>query len=217
VYRDLHADHGVQLHPNTSVDAFVGHHSVEGVRTTHGEVLTADLVVAGIGVEPRTELAAAAGLDLDNGIAVDEHLQTSAPGVYAAGDVAAAWHPDLGRRIRVEHWANALNQGIVAAKNMLGVPTVYDRVPYFFSDQYELGMEYAGYTTSWDQVVFRGDPATGEFIAFWLGDGRVLAGMNANTWDVNDAIQDLIRSRHPVPVDRLVDTAVPLAELVAAT
>lgn len=215
VYRDLHAHHGVELHPDTSVDAFVGHHAVEGLRTVQGEVLAADLVVAGIGVEPRTELAAAAGLDLDNGIVVDEHLQTSAPGVYAAGDVAAAWHPDLGQRIRVEHWANALNQGIVAAKNMLGVPTVYDRVPYFFSDQYELGMEYAGYTTSWDQVVFRGDPAAGEFIAFWLGDGRVLAGMNANIWDVNDALQDIIRSRHPIPVDRLADPAIPLADLVA--
>ncbi|MGH9284057.1 MAG: NAD(P)/FAD-dependent oxidoreductase [Acidimicrobiales bacterium] len=216
VYRDLHARHGVELHPNTSVGAFVGNHSVEGVRTADGDVFDVDLVVAGIGVEPRTGLAATAGLALDNGIAVDEYLQTSAPGIYAAGDVAAAWHPGLGRRIRVEHWANAVNQGIVAAKNMLGAATVYDRVPYFFSDQYDLGMEYAGYTTSWDEVVFRGDPATGEFIAFWLGDGRVLAGMNANTWGVNKAIQELIRSRKPVPLDRLADPAVPLAELVRA-
>lgn len=215
VYRDLHARHGVELRLNTSVDAFAGDHSVEGVRTAGGEVIPADVVVAGIGVEPRTDLAAAAGLDLDNGITVDEYLCTSAPGVYAAGDVAAAWHPDLRQRIRVEHWANALNQGAVAAKNMLGLPTVYDRVPYFFSDQYDLGMEYAGYTTSWDEVVFRGDPTSGEFLAFWIDDGLVVAGMNANTWDVNDAIQDLIRSRHPIPLDRLADPAVPLTELAA--
>lgn len=214
VYRDLHARHGVELHLNTSVDALVGHGHVEGVRTTGGATLAADVVVVGIGVEPRTELAAEAGLDLDNGIAVDEQLQTSVPGVFAAGDVASAWHPHLGRRIRVEHWANALNQGIVAARNMLGSAAVYDRVPYFFSDQYELGMEYAGYAASWDEVVIRGDPATGEFVAFWLGDGRVLAGMNANTWDVNDAIQDLIRSEQPVPADRLADPAVPVGELV---
>ena len=217
VYRDLHAEHGVELHLNTSVDAFVGHESVEGVRTVAGDVLPCDLVVVGIGVEPRVELASASGLGLDNGIAVDEHLRTSAPGVYAAGDVAAAWHPGLGRRIRVEHWANALNQGTVAAKNMLGKPTVYDRIPFFYSDQYDLGMEYAGYATSWDQVVFRGDPADGEFIAFWLADGRVVAGMNANIWGINDTIKALIRSRRSVPVERLTDPAVPLGELGATT
>ncbi len=217
VYRDLQAEHGVELHLDTSVDAFVGDRRVEGVRTTDGNVVAADLVVVGVGVEPRTELAGAAGLHLDNGIAVDAHLQSSAPGVYAAGDVAAAWHPALGRRIRVEHWANALNQGIAAAKNMVGTPTAYDRVPYFFSDQYDLGMEYAGYTTSWDQVVFRGDPATREFIAYWLEGGRVVAGMNANVWDVNDKIKALIASGRPVSADRLRDLTVPLDELVDAT
>lgn len=215
VYRDLHAEHGVELRLSTSVDAFVGHESVEGVRTMAGDVLPCDLVVVGIGVEPRVELASASGLGVDNGIAVDEHLRTSAPGIYAAGDVAAAWHPGLGRRIRVEHWANALNQGTVAAKNMLGRPTVYDRIPFFYSDQYHLGMEYAGYATSWDQVVFRGEPADGEFIAFWLDDGRVVAGMNANIWEINETIKDLVRSRRSVPVEQLTDPAVPLAELVA--
>ena len=215
VYRELHASHGVELRLNTSVDAFVGRDRVEGVRTDTGKVLACDLVVVGIGVEPRLELAAAAGLNVNNGIAVNEHLQTSAPGVYAAGDVASAWHPVLGRRIRVEHWANALNQGILAAKNMLGSASVYDRIPYFFSDQYDLGMEYVGYTTSWDQVVFRGDPAGNEFIAFWLADGRVSAGMNANIWEVTETIQGLIRSRRTIPVERLTDPALPLGELVA--
>lgn len=216
VYGDLHARHGVELHLNTSVDAFVGGDRVEGVRTVAGDVVACDLVVVGIGVEPRLELAAAAGLNVDHGIAVNEHLRTSAPGVYAAGDVASAWHPVLGRRMRVEHWANALHQGIVAAKNMLGSVTVYDRIPYFFSDQYDLGMEYVGYTTSWDQVVFRGDPAVNEFIAFWLTDGRVSAGMNANIWEVTETIQGLIRSRQTIPVERLTDSAVPLGELVTA-
>ena len=215
VYRDLQAGHGVELHMNTSVQAFTGHDRVEGVRTDAGEVLVCDLVVVGIGVEPRVELADAAGLELDNGIPVDEHLRTRAPGVFAAGDVANAWHPTLGRRIRVEHWSNALHQGVVAARNMLGRATVYDRVPYFFSDQYDLGMEYVGYAPAWDQVVFRGDVAGGEFIALWLTDGRVSAGMNANVWEVSDTIQDLIRSRREIPVERLTDPAVPLAELAA--
>ena len=199
VYRDLHADHGLELHLETSVAAFVGGQRIEGVRTVAGEVIECDLVVVGIGVEPRVELATTAGLGLDNGIAVDEHLRTSAPGVYAAGDMAAVWHPGLGRRIRFEHWANALNQGFVAAKKILGVPTVYDRIPYFYSDQYDLGMEYAGYATGWDQVVFRCEPSGRAFIAFWLEDGRVVAGMNANIWEVNDAIKSPIGSRRSIP------------------
>jgi NADPH-dependent 2,4-dienoyl-CoA reductase/sulfur reductase-like enzyme len=130
--------------------------------------------------------------------------------VFAAGDVAAAWHPFYQRRIRVEHWANALNQGPAAARAMLGQPVSYDRLPYFFSDQYDVGMEYSGYADRWDQVVFRGDPATREFIAFWLKDDRVLAGMNVNVWDVNQHVQTLIRSRSPIDVDALRDPSIPL-------
>src|SRR5262249_20098614 len=145
VYRDLHAEHGVELHLGTGVDSFVGDRAVEGVRASDGSVISADLAVVGIGAEPRLDLAHAAGLDIEGGIAVDAYLESSVPGVFAAGDVAAAWHPSLGRRIRVEHWANALNQGVGAAKNMLGAAVPYQRVPYFFSDQYDLGMEYTGY------------------------------------------------------------------------
>src|SRR5205823_13304080 len=148
-----------------------------------GRRIECDFVVVGVGVKPRTELAEAAGLDVDNGIAVDELLETSAPGVFAAGDVANAQHPFYGTAIRVEHWANAKNQGPAAAKNMLGQGVPYDRIPYFFSDQYDVGMEYSGYATDWDEVVFRGDPQGREFIAFWLADGRVVAGMNVNVWD----------------------------------
>jgi 3-phenylpropionate/trans-cinnamate dioxygenase ferredoxin reductase subunit len=171
-------------------------------------------VVVGVGIEPRVELAQAAGLAIENGIVCDEHLQTSAPNIYAAGDVASAKHPLLARNIRVEHWANALNQGPAAARNMLGREEAYERIPYFFSDQYDVGMEYSGYVEQWDEVVFRGDPATREFIAFWLKDDRVLAGMNVNVWDVTGDIQALIRARRPVDRAGLLDPAVPLSELV---
>jgi 3-phenylpropionate/trans-cinnamate dioxygenase ferredoxin reductase subunit len=215
-YRDLHADHGVDLHLGQHVDALRGAGRVEEVRTTDGQVIPADLVVVGIGAVPRVELAATAGLEVRDGIVVDEHLQTTVPGIFAAGDVAAAWHPLLGTRIRVEHWANALNQGPAAAKNMLGHTTPYQRVPYFYSDQYDVGMEYSGHAPSWDRVVFRGNPATREFVAFWLADDRVVAGMNVNVWDVTDPIQQLIRSRSAVDLGRLTDPDVPLEALASA-
>ena len=170
-------------------------------------------MVVGVGVTPRTGLASAAGIEVDNGILVDAHLRTSAPDVFAAGDVANAEHPLFGRRIRVEHWANALNQGPAAARSMLGADQPYDAVPYFFSDQYDVGMEYAGYATEWDEVVFRGDPKDREFIAFWVAGGRVLAGMNVNVWDVTDEIQELVRSKARIDRDRLADPDVPLDDL----
>ena len=188
---------------------------MEAVETADGTRLEADLVVVGIGARPRTQLAADAGLEVDDGIVVDERLETSAPGIFAAGDVAAAWHPLLRARVRVEHWDNAKRQGRAAARNMLGLAEPYVRLPYFYSDQYDLGMEYAGHAPAWDQVVFRGDPARREFVAFWLGAGRVLAGMNVNVWKVNDAIAALVRSRGTVAVERLVDLSVPLHDIDA--
>ncbi|MGO4418744.1 oxidoreductase C-terminal domain-containing protein, partial [Streptomyces sp. MCAF7] len=163
-------------------------------------------------------LAADAGLQVDNGVVVDEALRTSYPDVYAVGDVANAFHPLLGKHIRVEHWANALHQPEVAARSMLGERAFYERVPYFFTDQYDLGMEYAGYAEpgSYDDVVVRGDLTGREFIAFWLADGRVLAGMNVNIWDVNDAIQHLVRSGSTVERAALADPDVPLDQLIAA-
>jgi 3-phenylpropionate/trans-cinnamate dioxygenase ferredoxin reductase subunit len=216
VYRDIHRDHGVQMLMGTGVEGFEGGTSVERVRTTDGRELDCDFVVVGVGVQPRTALAGQAGLAVDNGILVDEHLEASAPGVFAAGDVANAYHPFYGERIRVEHWANALHQGPVAGRAMLGEPDVYDRLPYFFSDQYDVGMEYAGFARSWDRVVFRGDPATREFIAFWLVEDRVVAGMNVNVWDVTDAIQHLIRERVVVDDRRLADPDVSLEDLIPA-
>ena len=213
IYRDVHRDHGVELLLETGVAAFDGSTRLERVRTEDGRELECDIVVVGIGAEPRTQLAAAGGLAVDNGILVDERLETSVPGIFAAGDVAAHLHPLLGR-LRVEHWANALNQGPAAARGMLGSSQAYERLPYFFSDQYDVGMEYSGHATDWDRVVFRGDVAEREFIAVWLSGDRVLAGMNVNVWDVTDPIQRLIRERVAVRDDRLADTDVPLEELV---
>jgi 3-phenylpropionate/trans-cinnamate dioxygenase ferredoxin reductase component len=212
IYRDVHTDHGTKLIMGTGVEAFEGGTAVEGVRTSDGRELPCDFVVVGVGVEPRIELGANAGLTLDNGIAVDARLRTSAQAVFAAGDVANAHHPFYGERIRVEHWANALNQGPAAARNMLGQDVEYDRLPYFFSDQYDVGMEYSGFARKWDRVVFRGDPASREFIAFWLVEDRVVAGMNVNVWDVTEPIQDLIRNRVPVDDRRLADTDIPLIQ-----
>jgi 3-phenylpropionate/trans-cinnamate dioxygenase ferredoxin reductase subunit len=167
-------------------------------------------------VTPRTELARGAGLDIDNGIVVDARLATREEVIFAAGDVANAWHPLFGHRIRIEHWANALNQGPAAARSMLGTGEPYERVPYFFSDQYDLGMEYSGYAPSWDRVVFRGDPASREFIAFWLKGKRVVAGMNVNVWDVTDTIQALVRSGADIDPSALADSGTDLAELASA-
>lgn len=214
IYRDVHRDHGVQLLLGTGVEGFEGDRSVRAVKTSDGRTIECDFAVVGIGVAPRVELAEGAGLNTDNGIVVDQSLATSAPGVYAAGDVANAWHPFYDRHIRVEHWANALNQGPAAARAMLGQAVAYDRIPYFFSDQYDVGMEYSGFATEWDEVVFRGDPASREFIAFWLSEQRVVAGMNVNVWDVNEHLQALIRSRRVVDLATLADPDTPLDSLV---
>jgi 3-phenylpropionate/trans-cinnamate dioxygenase ferredoxin reductase subunit len=216
VYRDIHTDHGVRMLMGTGVEAIEGATSVERVRTSDGREIDCDVVVVGVGVLPRTDLAGQAGLAVEDGIVVDEHLRTDAPGVFAAGDVASAMHPFYGERIRVEHWANALEQGPAAARNMLGRSAAYDRLPYFFSDQYEVGMEYCGFARTWDRVVVRGDPASREFIAFWLVGDRVVAGMNVNVWDVTDHIQRLIRERTAVDDRRLADPAVPLEQLAGA-
>jgi 3-phenylpropionate/trans-cinnamate dioxygenase ferredoxin reductase subunit len=213
IYRDIHTDQGVHMLMGTGVEAFEGDGAVERVRTSDGRELECDFAVVGVGVEPRTRLAAQAGIAVDNGILVDEHLQTSAPDVFAAGDAANVHHPFYGERIRVEHWANALNQGPAAARNMLGQGTAYERLPYFFSDQYDVGMEYSGFARSWDRVVFRGDPATREFVAFWLVDDRVVAGMNVNVWDVTDPIKRLISERVAVDDRTLSDPYVSLEEL----
>jgi 3-phenylpropionate/trans-cinnamate dioxygenase ferredoxin reductase component len=214
-YRDVHRDHGVELRMDTGVDAFEEQGLLTGVRTSDGRTIGYDFIVVGIGVVPRTGLAQAAGAKIENGIVVNQQLRTTIPNVFAAGDVANAWHPFYQRQIRVEHWANALNQGPAAAQAMVGQAVSYERLPYFFSDQYDVGMEYSGYATEWDEVLFRGAVADGEFIAFWLKDGRVIAGMNVNVWDVNEDVQALIRSEQKVDQAALVDSDTPLGELIS--
>ncbi|MFE7710733.1 NAD(P)/FAD-dependent oxidoreductase [Streptomyces sp. NPDC057486] len=222
IFTELHSDHGVRFHFGRKLTEIIGQDGmVLAARTDDGEEHPAHDVLAAIGAAPRAALAEAAGLDIaarsdGGGIAVDASLRTSDPHIYAAGDVANAQHPLLGTRLRVEHWANALNSGPAAARAMLGQDVSYDRVPYFFSDQYDLGLEYSGWAPpgSYDQVVIRGDAGKREFIAFWLKDRRVLAGMNVNVWDVTGTVQELIKAGRPVDPDALADPSVPLESLV---
>ncbi|MFD5398359.1 NAD(P)/FAD-dependent oxidoreductase [Streptomyces sp. NPDC127097] len=217
IFATLHTDHGVELRCGTQVSEITGTGgAVDGVRLADGSLIGADAVIVGVGITPNSEPAAAAGLKVDNGVVVDERLCSSHPDIFAAGDVANAYHPVLGRQLRVEHWANALHQPQTAAKAMLGQDVRYDRLPYFFTDQYDLGMEYTGFAEpdGYDQVVFRGDTDAREFIAFWLSGGRVLAGMNVNVWDVTGPIKALVLSGKAVDPERLADPAVPLDSLV---
>ena len=216
VYRRAHERNGVRLVAGSRVVGFDGRSRVSRVLTDDGRSLPADLVVVGVGAEPRTELALAAGIQVRNGILVDDRLETSVPGIYAAGDAANAWHRVYGRHLRVEHWDNAKRQGRAAAASMIGRAKAYDRIPYFYSDQYDLGMEYTGFARTWDRVVFRGDPNGEEFIAFWLHDGRVTAGMNMNVWDVAPSIERLVRSGERVDPRHLADESRPLEQLAAA-
>jgi 3-phenylpropionate/trans-cinnamate dioxygenase ferredoxin reductase subunit len=217
VFADLHRAHGVDLRFGAQLAEITGSDGhADGVRLADGTHVDADAVVVGVGITPNSQLAESAGIEVDNGVLVDASLRSSDPDVYAAGDVANALNPLYGKHIRVEHWANALNQPQAAAKAMLGQSVAYERVPYFYSDQYDLGMEYTGYVEpdAYDQVVFRGDTDGREFIAFWLAEGRVLAGMNVNVWDVTDQIQALVRSGTQVDADELADPQTPLDSLL---
>ncbi|RKN11997.1 NAD(P)/FAD-dependent oxidoreductase [Streptomyces radicis] len=221
VFSELHRFHGVTFHFGTRLAEITGRDGVvAGVTTEDGRRLPARAVLAAIGAGPRTALAEGAGIALSEGggIAVDAALRTSDPAIFAAGDVAAVAQPGgEGGRLRVEHWANALNSGPAAARSMLGHEVVYDRVPYFFSDQYDAGLEYSGWAPpgTYDRVVFRGDLAKRAFIAFWLREGRVLAGLNMNVWDVVEPIQRLVRAGRPVDPEALADPGTPLDSLVS--
>jgi 3-phenylpropionate/trans-cinnamate dioxygenase ferredoxin reductase component len=232
-FRDVHADHGVELHFGVGTESFIGSGpggpgtggpgtggpgpdgsgTVEAVRLADGRTLPADVVLVGVGVAPATELAETAGITVENGVVTNEYLETSHPGIFAAGDVANAFHPLFGRRVRVEHWANARNQGPVAARNMLGKARPYARVPYFYSDQYDVSMEYSGHAPAWDEVVLRGDVGGRQFMAFWLKDGRVAAGMSVNIGDAAGKISDLVSAQRVVDKAKLADPDVSLADV----
>jgi 3-phenylpropionate/trans-cinnamate dioxygenase ferredoxin reductase subunit len=209
----LHRDHGVVLRTGVGVTGLKGSHRVEGVVLEDGTVEEADVVVVGVGVVPNVELAQAAGLAVDNGVVVDERLQTAVPGVLATGDVASAFHPRYQRHVRVEHWANALNQGAAAGRNAVGEPEVYDRLPYFYSDQYDLGMEYVGLAGRDDSVTVRGDLKGLQFLAFYHREGRVTAAMTVNVWDVVDDLKAIITSGWEVDEQALQDEGVALSSL----
>ncbi|WP_431949364.1 NAD(P)/FAD-dependent oxidoreductase [Nocardia lijiangensis] len=218
VFADLHRAHDVDLRLGAQVEEITTRDGIataiaDGLRLADGTTVAADAVLVAVGAKPNIEIAAEAGLAVDKGVLVDASLVTSDPDIVAVGDIAEQQHPRLGRRIRVEHWANALNQPAVAAATMLGKSATYDRLPYFFTDQYDLGMEYTGYAApgAYDRVVVRGDLGKREFVAFWLdAQNRVLAGMNVNVWDVTDRIKELITEGEPVDPDRLADTSTPL-------
>jgi 3-phenylpropionate/trans-cinnamate dioxygenase ferredoxin reductase subunit len=217
VFADLHRSAGVDLRLGVRIAEIISTGSTAtGVLLADGTLIGADAVLAGIGATPRTELAEQAGLEIGNGIVTSAALRTSDPDIFAAGDVASAFHPLLGHHVRVEHWANALKQPAVAAAAMLDQDARYEELPYFYTDQYDLGMEYLGHVDGgYDQIVVRGDLEAREFIAFWLKDGRVRAGMNVNIWDVTDSIKNLILSGHPVNADALADPGTSLEYLAA--
>jgi 3-phenylpropionate/trans-cinnamate dioxygenase ferredoxin reductase subunit len=225
IFVDLHEANGVRLLTGASVQELRGGDRVESVVLADGTTLPADVVVVGVGVWPNVELAVQAGLAVDDGVLTDASLRTSAPDIYAAGDIVSAEHPVLGRRLRVEHWANARETGATAAKAMLGQPVVHDRMPYFYTDQYDLCKEYRGHAEpgGYAEVVFRGstkvvDGTCPSFMAFWTRESRVLAAMNVNSWDDGEALENLVHGGHSgkaVDLDRLADLAVPLASLTA--
>ena len=217
IFADLHRDHGVDLRCRVAVAELTGRNrAVTGVILSDGSRIEADMVLVGVGITPNSQLAAEAGLQVDNGIVVDEHLRTSDANIYAAGDVANAYNPRLGRHIRVEHWANARRQGATAGKAMLGQDAVDARPSYFFTDQYDLSMEYTGDIgpAGYDQVIFRRHADSRQVIVFWLHEQRVQAGMNINIWDVADDIERLVQSSHPANTDDLADAGIPLASLL---
>jgi 3-phenylpropionate/trans-cinnamate dioxygenase ferredoxin reductase subunit len=219
IFADLHRDHGVDLRSQVAVAELSGRNgAVTGVILSDGSRIEADMVLVGVGITPNTQLAAHANLDVDNGILVDERLRSSDVNIFAAGDVANAYNPRLGRHLRVEHWANARRQGAVAGKTMLGQDAIDARPSYFFTDQYDLSMEYTGDIgpSGYDRVIFRRHADPRELIVFWLHKQRVQAGMNVNIWDVADDIERLIESARPVNTDDLADPGIPLDRFAQA-
>lgn len=211
-FRALHEKNGVTFKLGTSVSEILSDGgNGAGVMTDDGAVPGTAVLLA-VGAVPETSLAAAAGLAVDNGIVVDSSLRTADPYILAAGDVANAEHATLGR-LRVEHWDNAIRQGKLAAATILGKGDVYDWQPYFYTDQYDLGMEYVGHASGKSDVVIRGSLDSGAFIAFWLDGGMVSAAMNVNIWDVNDTLRALVGQR--IAPEKLSDESIPLDQLGA--
>jgi 3-phenylpropionate/trans-cinnamate dioxygenase ferredoxin reductase component len=214
VIEGIHRDHEATLIFEDTVAAFEGADRVERVVTQGGRRIECDFVVVGLGVEPVTELLADTGAEIDNGIAVDEFCQTSVEGIYAAGDVANHYHPVFERRIRVEHWQNALKQGPAAARNMLGKDEPYDDIPWFWSDQYDFNLQYTGFHTEWDELIVRGSMEERNFVAFYRKDERVLAAVAVNRGKDLRRSMRLTKAQRPVDATKLQDPDVDLRALV---
>jgi 3-phenylpropionate/trans-cinnamate dioxygenase ferredoxin reductase subunit len=216
VFAELHRDHGVDLRLDVEVKKVTTEDGkATGLELGDGSTITADRILIAVGAQPNSEIAERAGLSTEHGgVLVDASLCTSNPDIYAVGDIAAAENPFYEQRIRTEHWANAQKQPTVAVSGMLGDSGQYNELPYFFTDQYDLGMEYAGYAPDYQQVVFRGDKKARKFVAFWLNaEKHVLAGMQVNIWDALDDIKNLIRKKEPVDTDKLADPEVSLSDV----
>jgi len=213
---DLHRAHGVRTIFEDRVAAFEGTQRVARVITKSGQRLECDFVVAGIGIEPVVDILDGSGIHMDNGVVVDQYCQTNVPDIYAAGDVANHCHPVFERQIRVEHWHNAIKQGAAAARNMLGRAMPYDEIHWFWSDQYEANLQYAGFHTKWDELVVRGRLDSGSFLAFYINDGRIDAVVGLNrAKDVRRAIP-LIKARHMLHLGQLQDESIDLRSLKAS-
>jgi 3-phenylpropionate/trans-cinnamate dioxygenase ferredoxin reductase subunit len=215
VFRRVHADHGVDLRLGVGVSELQGNGSVQKVVLTDGRVEPADVVVVAVGVLPRVELATAAGLAVSDGVVVDDRLRANVPGVYAAGDVANAWHPRYRRHLRVEHWATAFDQGTAAGANAAGREEPYTRLPSFYSEQYDLGLAYVGHADPGDRFSVRGRLTEHRFIGFFHRDGLVSAAIAVNMWESVDDLKALVDAGRPIDPCRLQDEGVPVTELTA--
>ncbi len=213
LYARIHRDRGVDLRLGVGISEFRGSGRVEEILTSTGERIPCDVAVVGVGVQPATGWLEGSGLALQNGIIVDEFAATNLPDVFAAGDVANWWHPILGERLRVEHWENAQNQGIAAAKSMLGKSEAYAPVPYFWSDQYDLTLQYVGHASGQDEVIFRGNPDPRQLLAFYLRDGQLRAAIGVNRLKDINAVRRLMRNRTPVTREQLADEQIDLRKL----
>ena len=213
IYANLHTSRGIDLRLQEGISGIRGSSRAEQVITDQGNAIDCDFVVIGVGIAPDTALAESAGLEVDRGILVDEHCQTSHPDIYAAGDVANWFHPGLGHRLRVEHWDNALNQGAAAAKSMLGAAEPYSPTLYFWSDQYDLNIQYLGHATEWDEIAIRGNPGEEKFTAFYLKDGSVHGALVVNNFRDIRPTRTLIDQKTSITAASLSDESTNLKQL----
>ncbi len=213
IYANLHTSRGIDLRLREGISEIRGNTRAEQVVTDQGNSIDCDFVVIGVGISPDTSIAESAGLGVDSGVLVNEFCQTSHPDIYAAGDVTNWYHPGLGHRLRVEHWDNALNQGAAAAKSMLAVPEPYSPTLYFWSDQYDLNIQYLGHATEWDKIAVRGDPAEEKFTAFYLKDGSIHGALVVNNFRDIRPTRTLIGQKTPVDASSLSDESTNLKQL----